>query len=86
MVKSIGMDYKSIDYGGNKIKRKRQSFLSVKINNLYWSKSNTFIVIIGTKFAIFSMEGHFNTFTTGFNITPTKISKKEDGLLFKILN
>ena len=35
MVKNIGMDYKSIDYGGNKIKRKRQSFLSVKINNLY---------------------------------------------------
>ena len=32
------------------------------------------------------MEGHFNTFTTDFNITPTKTLKKEDGLLFKTLN
>lgn len=32
------------------------------------------------------MEGHFNTFTTGFNTTPTKTSKKEDGHLYKISN
>lgn len=32
------------------------------------------------------MEELFNTFTTDFNITQTKTSKKVDGLSFKTLN
>lgn len=43
-------------------------------------------MIIGTKFVTSSMEGHFNTFTTGFNTTRIKTSKKEDGHLYKISN
>lgn len=41
---------------------------------------------IGTKSVISLMEGLFNTFTTGFNTTQTKTSKKEDGHLSKTLS
>lgn len=80
------MDFKSIEFGGNKTKKMKLSFLSVKTSNHSSSKNNTSTVITGIKFVTSSMEGHFNTFTTDFNITPTKTSKKEDGLLFKILS
>ena len=86
MVKYTEMDFTGIDSGKNKIKKTKLSFLSVKISNHFWFKNKIFIVIIGTKYAIFLMGGLFNTFTTGFNTTQTKTSKKEDGHLFKTLS
>lgn len=80
------MDSKSIEFGEKRIKKMKLSFLSVKTSNHFSSKDNILIVITGIKFVTSSMEGHFNTFTTGFNITPIKTLKKEDGLLFKISN
>ena len=80
------MDSKSIEFGERKIKEMKLTFLSVKTSNHFSSKNNIFIVITGIKFVTSSMEEHFNTFTTGFNIIPIKTLKKEDGLLFKISN
>lgn len=72
--------------GKNKLKPTKPSSPSAKTSNHSSSKNNTSTETIGIKYATSLMQGHSNTFTTGFNTIPTKTSKKEGGLLFRTSN
>ena len=78
------MDSIVINSGGRTTKKTNPTSPLAKTKNHFSLKSNTFTAITGTKYVISLTEEPSNIFITGFNTTPIKTSKKDDGHLFKI--
>lgn len=79
------MDYKDIRNGKNNIKQnKKNKFLLQQMIKIYYLKNIKFIEIIGIKFVIFLMGGHFKNCIIGFNMMPINSLKKVDGQELKI--